>query len=189
MNNILAKIEALLFIYGEPIKIKKLAEFLDASEENTASALKDFAEKLLSGERGLNLLIGNGETQLVTKPDLAKIVANAIRQELDSDLTPAALEALSVIAYLGPCGRAEVDYIRGVNSAFILQSLAIRGLISKKSNPNRSNGYLYQITFDFLKHIGINSPEELVDYQKYRALDKLFKKEETTDEQPPVENH
>jgi len=193
MNNLTAKIEALLFIHGEPIKIKKLVELLEVSEDDVNKALTDLALNLKNDDaRGLNLLVGNGEAQLVTKPDLMSVVTGMIRQEMDSDLTKAALEALSIIAYLGPCGRAEIDYIRGVNSSFTLQSLGIRGLISKKPDPNRGNAFVYQVTFDFLKHIGISSPDELPEYQKYKDLNKLFKKEKTGKEneqlKSPVEN-
>ncbi len=193
MNNLTAKIEALLFIYGEPIKIKKLIELLEVSEDDIDKALTNLALNLKNDDaRGLNLLVGNGDAQLVTKPDLMPVVTGMIKQEMDSELTPAALEALSIIVYLGPCGRAEIDYIRGVNSSFTLQNLTIRGLISKKPDHNRGNAFSYQVTFDFLKHIGVSSPEELPDYQKYKDLNKLFKKEKTDNEneqlKSPVEN-
>ena len=89
---------------------------------------------------------------------------------MDTPLTPASLETLAIIAYLGPCNRALIEYVRGVNSTFILRSLMIRGLVERKPDPKRMNTFLYQVSFDFLRHMGLTRQGDLPDYEKYRKL-------------------
>ena len=58
-----------------------------------------------------------------------------VKEELTEDLTPASLETLSIVAYLGPISRVRIEYLRGVNSSVILRSLMIRGLIERFADP------------------------------------------------------
>ena len=169
-NNIKAALEALLFIYGEPTKIKKLAELLKTEEEKVEAALQEMTAEFANESRGLNLVVRDGTAALVTKPELGELLKQAVKEELDSELTPASLETMAIIAYLGPCSRAEIDYIRGVNSAFILRSLIVRGLIEKKSNTEHPNTPFYQASLDLLRHMGINQVADLPEYEKYKEL-------------------
>jgi len=125
-NLLEAKLEALLFVYGEAFKIKTLAEKLDAPETAIKEAINQLKKDLDAENRGLSLIILDDRIELVTKPSLSYLIQKVIKDEFDSDLTAASLETLAIIAYLGPCSRAEIDYIRGVNSSFILRNLAIR---------------------------------------------------------------
>jgi segregation and condensation protein B len=169
-NNIKAALEALLFIYGEPTKIKKLAALLKVDVANVEKALQEMSADLVRDERGLKLIIHDGEAALATKPEFGEILKQAVKEELDAELTPASLETLAIIAYLGPCSRAEIDYIRGVNSSFILRSLMVRGLIERKSDADHPNAFFYQVSLDFLRHVGISDARDLPEYAKYKEL-------------------
>src|SRR2546426_8394317 len=46
-----------------------------------------------------------------------------------SDLSPAALETLAIIAYRQPVARLEVDEIRGVDCGAVIDKLIERGLV------------------------------------------------------------
>jgi segregation and condensation protein B len=174
-SNLKAKIEALLFIYGEPIKVKKLAQLVETDEDALNKTLEEIRLSLEAEDRGLKLMIYDNEVGLTTKPELGTLLQGVIKEEMDSELTPASLEALTIVAYLGPCSRAEIDYVRGVNSAVILRSLTIRGLVTRKPDPQKGNNYLYQITGDMLKHIGLGAPGELPEYEKYHELIKKLR--------------
>lgn len=186
-SNILPALEAILFVYGEALKISRIAELLAVTEEEVGKGLSTLKDEMKSQNRGLDLIISGDKAMLVTKPELGEIVQKLVKDEFDSELTPAALETLSIVSYLGPISRAEIDYIRGVNSSFILRNLMIRGLIQKDQTKNLdskfSNSTQYDITFDFLRHIGVNSREELPEHEKYRGLLKGFIKGETTGEE------
>lgn len=182
-KNMLARLEALLFIHGEPLALKKAAAVIGADKETLKNALIALRESLREDSRGLtlisdasleNIFAGGAWTdysvQLATKPEFGKIMEDFVKAELEEDLTPAALEALSLILYLGPIQRSRVDYLRGVNSSFIMRSLLLRGLVQRFPDPARPHIYLYRATMDALKHLGVSSPEDLPEYSKFREL-------------------
>ena len=177
----LASLEALLFIHGEPISHKKIESVLGLSEEECAAAIAKLVGTLTADGRGLQLLSDKEKIQLATKPEFNKILEDFVKEELTEDLTPASIEALAIIAYLGPISRAKVEYLRGVNSSVILRSLAIRGLVERVPDPERPSGFLYQPTFDLLKHLGVKQGGDLPEYKKFQELLKVF---EAKEEQP-----
>lgn len=170
IKKISGAMEALLFIYGEPIEIKKLAELLEIEKEQTETALKDLEEDLKINSRGLTLISQGSKVQLITKPEFAKTVEKMVKEEYEENLTQAALETLSLVAYLGPIPRSQIDYFRGVNSSYILRNLMMRGLVEKVSDKKNPHVVFYQPAFDLLKHFGISKIEELPDYEKFREI-------------------
>lgn len=189
----LASLEALLFTYGEPLAAKKIASLLGCAEDEARACGNALAKKLTDdSERGLLLIQSANEFQLVTKPAHTALVESLVKAEAQEELTPAAQETLAVIAYGGPVGRADIDYVRGVNSSFILRSLLLRGLVDREPDPHRANAYRYTLSFECLKHLGATTVETLPDYEKYRQLiAKLHSANTQTDEakssglQPP----
>ncbi len=169
-NKIMAAIEALLFVYGEPLEIKRIAKILQIDADNIKKALEELNKQYSAENRGLRLIFNGDKVQLATKPEFAPLLENFVKEEFKENLTPASLETLSLIAYLGPLSRAQIDYYRGVNSSFILRSLLIRGLIERFSDPKRPNTYLYQASFDLLKYLGISKAEDLPEYQRFKII-------------------
>lgn len=174
--NTVSQIESLLFAAGHPIAVKKLAEILspygrspeggEISEEDIRVSLKKLADEYEKNDRGLRLVFLESKVQLVAAPDSVDIIKNLVKSDFEEDLSPAALETLAIIAYRGSLSRAEIENLRGVNCSFILQSLSIRGLIERKNNPQDGRSYIYNITFDFLKHLGLSKLEDLPNYQE-----------------------
>ena len=169
-SNIIAKLEALLFAYGEPLEKKRAARILGVSEEEIAHAAVSLHASLTAAERGLMLLKSGEELQLVTKPEFQAIMQDVMKSEMQEELTPAALETMSIVAYGGPIARSEIDYIRGVNSSFSIRSLLIRGLVERFPHPERAQVYLYRPSALFLKHIGMESEGTLPEYQTLREV-------------------
>lgn len=179
----IAEIEALLFQYGEPLEIKKMAKLLEIKEEDCRNRLQALeTEFKQSPNRGLMILNDGAKAQLVTKPELQNITEALVKEEFKEELTPAALETISIVAYLGPVPRMTVDFVRGVNSSFILRNLLMRGLVEREPNPKRRNVYDYRVSFDFLKHVGLGKIEELPEYGKYSNALKQFEIQQQTQE-------
>ncbi len=170
LPTIVSKLEALLFIYGEPMDVKKLAKILGIKEVEINEGLSALEQELQREERGLALVQDKGTVQLVTKPAFAKLLEDITKQEFTESLTPAGLETLSIIAYAGPISRADIEYIRGVNSSFIVRTLLMRGLVERSVDPKRSNTYLYSTSFELLRHLGLSKNSDLPDYSKYKEL-------------------
>ena len=177
MNDIHAKIEAVLFATSSPISISKIASILAEEEEAVRNAIMTLKEKYSSSLSGIHIIEHENGLLLVTKPEIAPIIAQLIKTETHENLTPATLETLSLVAYLGPIAKSSLEYIRGVNSSFILRNLLIRGLIERIPNPKKPNAYLYRPTADLIRHLGITNKEDLPDFAKYQELKKNIENE------------
>jgi segregation and condensation protein B len=95
-----------------------------------------------------------------------------ISGELNADLSRSSLETLSIIAYKGPVTRSQIEAIRGVNCSYVLRSLLMRGLIERKEASD-IRGYIYEISFDFLKKMGISSAKNLPDWENLSKDEKV----------------
>lgn len=162
-----AKIESILFYKGEPIKIKDLAKIFDVDKTEIEKSLEILQEKL-SG-RGLYLILNQDEVLLATSPETSEIIKSIRKEEMTKDLSKAALETLSIIMYRGPLKRSEIDYIRGVNSQFIIRLLLVRGLIEKSTDPKDERAYVYRASFDLLAHLGLSKVEDIPEYENVNA--------------------
>jgi len=162
--NIEKKIEAILFWKGEPVSLKRLQDILKVSKEEILEAVANLKENLAN--RGITLQEKDNEITLGTAPELSKLIEDLQKEELNKDLSKASLETLSIILYKNGANRAEIDYIRGVNSSFTLRALSIRGLVEKTTDPKDSRRYIYKPSFELLSFMGVKSVEELPDYSE-----------------------
>src|ERR1035437_7437548 len=102
-NSKIAELEALLFLHGEPLSFKKIAAVLDVKEEACTDLVHALDEKLQNNDDGgLHLVIDKEKVQLATKPAFGKLLEAFVKEELTEELTPASVETLAIIAYLGP---------------------------------------------------------------------------------------
>ena len=162
-----SKIEGLLFYKGEDVAIKKLAELLNINEEEIEEALKKLEQSLVS--RGLVLIRKDDSVVLGITKELSSLIESIRKEEITKELSKASLETLSIVLYKNGIARSEVDYIRGVNSSFILRNLLVRGLIEKIVDPKDNRRMLYRPTFETLSYMGITSINQLPNYEQVVA--------------------
>jgi segregation and condensation protein B len=174
-------IEAVLFWYGEPISIKKLTQIFSKSEEEIRTVLKNIENNL--SNRGIVMIFKEDEVTLGTSKDASEIIDKLTKEELVRDLGKAGLETLSIIIYQGPLTRAEIDYIRGVQSNFILRNLMIRGLVEKIPNPKDQRSFLYKPTFELLSFMGISKLEDIPGFKEARAEIESYKNVQIQEDQ------
>jgi segregation and condensation protein B len=167
-----AHIESLLFWKNESVSISWLAKALEKTREEIEEGLSALDEHLQG--RGIVLQRNGDEVALKTSPETSSLIEKFSKDELIKELTPSALETLSIIIYRGPIPKKEIDYIRGVNSGFILRNLLIRGLIQKEES-REGRGILYQPTLDLLSLLGIAKLEDLEEYEAVRKEIEHFK--------------
>lgn len=159
-------IESILFASAEPVSINRLTEALKVSEQEIESAINELIDQYAKSDRGLMILRKEHELLLSSKPEAAPYINDFVKSELQENLSKAALEVLSIVAYRSPISRIEIESIRGVNCSFTLRTLLMRGLLERIDNPSDGRGYLYRISFDFLKKLGIASVQDLPEYEK-----------------------
>lgn len=179
-----AKIEGVLFWKGEPMRIKKLSQILNSAENDILLSL-EILKKKFEG-RGLTLVFKDDEVMIGTAPQMSVIVETLTKEELVKDLGKAGLETISIILYKGPISRAEIDYIRGVQSNFILRNLLVRGLIEKISKPDDHRSFLYTPSFELLSYLGLSKIEDSPEYEKVKKEFEIINKQSSKDEDDEV---
>lgn len=150
--------EAIIFASAEPVSEKALIERLPA-EANIAAVL----EQLQSDyeKRGINLVKAGDSWAFRTASDLSFLMSReAVSQK---KLSRAALEVLAIVAYHQPVTRAEMEEIRGVETAKgTLDVLMETGWIryrGRRKTPGRP--VTYGTTTAFLDHFGLEEIRDL----------------------------
>lgn len=169
MENLKQKIEGILFLYGEPITVKKLATITGTEKATVLEALQALKIELLV--RGIRLITKDEAWQMVTAPEFSKIFEDLVKSEYSENLSRVALEVLSIVAYKGPLTRAEIEFIRGVNSVYSIRNLLMRGLIEKRDNPVDGRSHIYSVSFDFLRHFGFTELQQLPQYEDFHKIE------------------
>ena len=170
-------IESVLLISGEPIKVSKISKISGAPKPEVENALM-----LLQNEyanRGFAIIKKEDMVEISTNPENSEFVSELVKGEIQENLSQAALEVLSIVAYRSPITRSDIEAIRGVNSSFTLRSLLMRGLLERVENPKDNRGYLYKISFDFMKSLGLDRIEKLPDWEtlsKDERVDNIIEK-------------
>lgn len=176
MQNVIANLEACLFVATKPLAIKELVKVTGASEIDVMAAVDALAKLRNVEGSGVHVLTLDGSVQLVTSPACAEVVARLAKDEIAPELTRPSLEALTIIAYRGPITKPEIEAIRGVNCSLILRNLLMRGLIEERDDTQRFQA-VYTLSPDTLRFLGLHDKTELPDYATLHAnahIDKLL---------------
>jgi segregation and condensation protein B len=189
--NLEHSIEALLFWKGEPVAQKDLIKSLSTPEHKITEteiheALLALSENLKG--RGIVLLANEDqEYMLGTSSEASALIERLTKEELNRDLGKASLETLSIIIYQGPIKRSQIDYIRGVNSTFILRNLLIRGLIEKKPAPDDNRTSIYTPSFKLLSYLGVSRIEDLPNFEAVKGEIEKFRNAESSEAEKEAE--
>jgi segregation and condensation protein B len=155
-------LESLLFVAGEAVSLEQLAQVLGCSPAVIEHALEILAEQYRQSERGLRVQRRDGNFQLVSLPEAGPLVEQFLNLDLTTRLSGPALETLAVIAYRQPITRAQIEAVRGVDSAGVLRSLVQRGLIEERGRlETAGRPILYWVTDFFLQHFGLTDLSQL----------------------------
>lgn len=165
-KDLLPMIEAIIFMYGVPVKEMRLAEILGESIEDIRESIKVLKDKYNNKRSGLSIIHVDEKVQIVTSKEQSEIIEKFTKKELEGDLSQSALEVLAIIAYRGPVSKSDIEIIRGVNCSFTIRNLLLRSLISKKPHPTDFRTQVYNVTPDFYRFLGISNEQELPDFEK-----------------------
>ncbi|MCL2365692.1 MAG: SMC-Scp complex subunit ScpB [Oscillospiraceae bacterium] len=155
-------IEAILFVSGEPVKLSRIAAVLGVDEFDVDAAANRMRDKYSFERRGIRLLKLEDSLQLCSSPEYADYIRLTLETRKPPQLSPPALEVLSIIAYFEPVTKAYIEQVRGVDSAYTVNLLVERGLVEscgRLSAPGRPT--LYKTTHVFLRTFGLESLRDL----------------------------
>ena len=161
-------IESLLFVAGESLKLNEIASILECSIDFTKELINELRESYDKENRGIKIIVTNGEYQFVTKPCNSEFVQKLLKTNTRQSLSQASLETLAIIAYKQPITRVEIEEIRGVKSDRAIYTLSEKRLIKdsgRKIVPGRP--IIYATTDEFLKHFNFHNINEMPSFEDF----------------------
>lgn len=195
MSSAKSKIESLLFISAKPMTVKQLSDLIKKKPDEIKSAGDELVDFYKDKKSGIQIIKNGSKYQMVSSPENSKLVQEFISDETTGELSRPSLETLTIVAYRGPIAKIEIEKIRGVNCSIILRNLLLRGLVETKPSTEEDE-LLYNVTFDFIRYLGINEISELPNFEKLNseeAINELLnenkKKEESGDNMDNKENN
>ena len=171
MAEMMAIIEALIFVAEEPLTVKALADVLKEDRGWIETALEALAEEFNSRNGGLHLREVAGGWQFATRPEHHEHVRAFLKSRPSAKLSLASLETLAVIAYKQPITVPEILEIRGVQSPSAIKTLLDKRLIKacgRKETIGRP--MMYGTSKEFLLQFGLKDLTELPSIEDFEDL-------------------
>jgi segregation and condensation protein B len=158
-DDLVALLEALLLVAREAPTVDQLARASGVSPAEIDAALGQMSHM---PNRGWILLRHRDTVQLASSPRFADAIRRFLGLERETRLSGAALETVAIVAYRQPVTRAEIEAVRGVDSAGVLATLHGRGLIEAVGRLETvGHPIQYGTTPEFLRHFGLQSLTDL----------------------------
>ena len=162
-------IEAILFATGRQVNIKELMISLELSKDDLESIIVSMQEDYKTQNRGIEIIKVDDSYQLCTKKELYEYIYPIIDKRSKPNLSNAALETVSIIAYNPKITRAEIESIRGVGADACIYKLLEYGLIQEAGKADLPGKPITYVTTDeFLKMFGYSSLNDLPELPRYK---------------------
>lgn len=159
MHELVSQLETLLFVSPTFVPLTRISQLLNVSNSQVLILLDELEQDL--NHRGIRLVRHHQSYHLVSAPENNSI-ARKIAAETKTELTPAALETLAIVAYNQPVSKDQIEDLRGVASDQSIKNLLNKGLITEVKNQNKPYGLTKYITTEqFLKSLGLTDLSKL----------------------------
>ncbi|HYJ90658.1 MAG TPA: SMC-Scp complex subunit ScpB [Pyrinomonadaceae bacterium] len=171
LSELVAVVEALIFVSDEPITTKLLAEILDEEKQAIEAAVEQLKQEYENRESGLQIREIAGGWQIATRTEFHEEVRKFLKTRPSAKLSLAALETLAVIAYKQPVTVPEILDIRGVQSASAIKTLLDKRLIVAKGRKETVGRPMqYGTSKEFLIQFGLKDLSELPSIEDFEDL-------------------
>ena len=193
-------IESILFAAGRQVEVKELMSATELGRDEIVSIVEIMKNEYSNENRGIEIIKVNDSYQLCAKKENYEYIYPIFDKRNKPNLSPAALEVISIIAYNPKITRAEIESIRGVGSDGTIYKLLEYELIQEAGRmdaPGRPT--MYETSPKFLKMFGLSSLDELPELPKYKldenqqivideVIDNVNEKDESVDNEESIEN-
>lgn len=171
MAELMAIIEALIFVSDEPLTVKALADVLKEDKGWIQTAVEALSHEFNERNGGLHLREVAGGWQFATRPEHHEFVRAFLKSRPSAKLSLASLETLAVIAYKQPITVPEILEIRGVHSSSAIKTLLDKRLIVAKGRKETvGRPMMYGTSKDFLLQFGLRDLSELPNVEDFEDL-------------------
>ena len=181
-KTIKSAIESMMFVWGEPLAIKDIADIFNVDKKEIYEACKELQNEYEEEGRGIVIREVNKSFQFVTRKENREYIERLCTPVRRRKLSQSALETLAIVAYKQPVTKGEIEAVRGIRCDRVLEGLAAKGLVTivgRADTVGRPN--LYGTTNEFLKQFEFESLKDLPKIENLEGV--LYEAEE-----PPVMN-
>lgn len=171
LSELVAVVEALIFVADEPITSKLIADVLGEEKQAVEAAVEQLRQEYENRESGLQIRELAGGWQIATRTEFHEEVRRFLKTRPSAKLSLASLETLAVIAYKQPVTVPEILEIRGVQSASAIKTLLDKRLIVAKGRKETVGRPMqYGTSKDFLLQFGLKDLTELPSIEDFEDL-------------------
>ena len=164
-----AIIESMLFAAGREVDVKEIMNILELGSEDIDKIIMNMKTEYETRNSGIEIIKVDNKYQLCTKKEYYEYIYPLFDNRAKPNISNAALETLSIIAYNPKITRSEIEAIRGVSADGTVYKLLEYDLIEdagKLDAPGRPT--TYRVTSKFMKMFGITSLDELPELPRYK---------------------
>jgi segregation and condensation protein B len=174
LENLERHIESLIFTSSEPILVREIKAALEKTFEQTFDrknineVVESLIKKYNEGDYSYEIVAISGGYKFMTKAAYHNTIGNHIKIQNRKNLSKAAMETLSIIAYKQPIPKSEMEVIRGVSCDYSVQKLLEKELveiIGRSEGPGRP--LLYGTSEKFMDYFGLRSIDDLPKLKEF----------------------
>ena len=170
-KSIKSAIESMMFIWGEPLDVKDIADVFNIEKKEAYECCRELMEEYEQEGRGIVIREVNKAFQFTTRPDNLPYIERLCTPTRHRRLSQSALETLAIVAYRQPVTKGEIESIRGIRCDRVMEGLAKKGLVREVGRSETvGRPILYGTTDEFLKHFGFETIKDLPDIQDIEGL-------------------
>ena len=170
-------IEGILFVNGNGVELKFIAEKLDVKLDDVKKAVEELKKKHTE-ESGIQVITYKDKVQLTSNPKYSEQISLVLNPIKEKALTKAALETVAIIAYQQPITKAEIELVRGCSSDYAIQILLSHNMIEVVGRKDAvGKPLLFGTTDEFLKRFELQSLDDLPKYEELLEQIQVIKKD------------
>jgi len=169
MKQYRSAIESILFVWGEPISLGRIAKILEIKAKDAKSILEDMMLAYQQEQRGFQIIEMDKHYQLCTLKENYAYIEALCDTSKSKGLSNSALEVLAIVAYKQPLTKIDIEQIRGVNSDAAMQSLIDRDLVTVLGRLEKiGRPQIFGTTNQFLKTFGLKDLKDLPPLEAFK---------------------
>ncbi len=159
----MAKVEAVLFVADGALSTRKIAQLATLANAKEAKELIDqLNDALAASQSAFHIKRVATGYRMMTHPQFSFWLNKLHQRQAALKLSPPAMETLAIVVYRQPITRADIESVRGVQSAEMLKQLMDRGLVRiGGKDDSLGRPFLYETTRKFLEIFGLKNLEDL----------------------------
>ena len=162
-------IEGILFASARNVKMRELMMILDLDADTINKLILEMQNDYKNENRGIEIVkVGDG-FELASKKEYYEYLYSILDKRMKPQLSNAAMEVLSIIAYNNRITKSDIDTIRGVDSSGTIYKLQDYGLVEQAGKADLPGKPMtYKVTNEFLKMFDLKSLKDLPDLPKFK---------------------